>query len=1164
MGHLHLFGSFQLSFNGEPISLNQPRLEELTALLAVHQGEPIPRAQIAYRIWPESGESQARVNLRNLLHKLRQAWPGMGEAIAVTRTHASWRDDSGIEIDVPRFELLRTRADQCSDFQSCVTLLTEAANLYRGDFLPNCFADWALVERERLRDEYAAVLETLIDLLLERRRNEDALSQAKALQRFDPLSESAYRRLIQSYAALDDRAAALRVYHTCASTLQAELGVEPSPATEALRAQLLCLEEQVATDGPKAAHRPRLVGRQHEWLMLRDGWLRAQQGEARCVLIWGEAGIGKTRLAEELLDWVQRQRRNWASSRSYAVEGTLTYAPVAEWLHAPRIRPALDKIDDLWRVELARLLPELLADRPDLPPPGPMAESWQQQRFFQGILHALQAAPAPLLLHLDDMQWSDAETLTLLQFLLHGVRSHPMLLVGGIRTEDASGNRALASFVEATRHADQLAELKLGPLSELETIELAALTSGEEIARREAESFYATSEGHPLYLIEAVRSGLQNPPEQAGARASSPSEIKYFAAVPPRIYNLLSTRLNQLSETAHHVASMAAVIGRDFDYEILHATIGLDEMALVDALDELWRRRIIREQTGDRYDFSHDRIREVAYQKISRARRRLYHRRVATALETVHRDGLDNIAGELAAHFAQAGDSPRACHYYRQAASVALAQHALSHAESMLDAALRHATDDPIARVELLHQQNTVFRQATRSGRWRQNLDEMQTLLTSEETAPPELQLVYLMDRSSYFNTVGYGQQGAKMAKAAIAVAEELGDENAIIKSNYLLSANYWRAGMMCEASQAFEKTAQLARGIDDRALEAEILALQALNGMFTDMSFTQVHTLIMRSLELAEAIDSKEKVASNLGKLGQCQVGLGMGGFDLAERHLRQAIELASEIGKGWEIVTRQGNLGVLFTNKGDYHLALSALDASFKNVDESVALFIHWINIGRLGNVWLEMGCLDRASELHREAREMLRHHGARQFEAQVNCDLGWLHLLSNRSQKARSELVAALDYAEQVGDLRLKARASIRLGYALEADGLQKDPREQYESGCDLHHRMEQHYYAMNARAGMARIAALQGDYDAALDHVVTIWKTIGNKEMDATIETTRTLRTCYTIFDAHRDSRADAVLTMARAQLKRRVLTISDPAHVDQFWQLEDHRYFHNLT
>jgi hypothetical protein len=108
------------------------------------------------------------------------------------------------------------------------------------------------------------------------------------------------------------------------------------------------------------------------------------------------------------------------------------------------------------------------------------------------------------------------------------------------------------------------------------------------------------------------------------------------------------------------------------------------------------------------------------------------------------------------------------------------------------------------------------------------------------------------------------------------------------------------------------------------------------------------------------------------------------------------------------------------------------------------------------------------------------------------------------------------------------------------------------------------MGQHYYAMNAQAGLARIAALQDDNDAALDHVAIIWETIGGKEMDATIETARTLRTCYAIFDEHNDPRVDAVLTMAREQLQHRVSNVDDPEHVEQFWQLEDHHFFRLLS
>ena len=224
-------------------------------------------------------------------------------------------------------------------------------------------------------------------------------------------------------------------------------------------------------------------------------------------------------------------------------------------------------------------MPELLADRPDLPQPGPMTETWQQQRFFQSIVHALKAAPTPLLLHLDDLQWSDAETLTLLQFLLHGARSHPLLLVGGIRTEDAGGNQALAAFVEAMRHAGQLVELHLGPLSAQEADELATQTAGMAIGSdaHTAKALFAASEGHPLYLIEAVRSDRFDAPRLRPDRCDDIQAVgcDVASAMPARIYNLLSARLGQLSGTAQQVVSVAAVIGRAFDYEILQAAVSI-------------------------------------------------------------------------------------------------------------------------------------------------------------------------------------------------------------------------------------------------------------------------------------------------------------------------------------------------------------------------------------------------------------------------------------------------------------------------------------------------------------------------------------------------------------------------------------------------------------
>ena len=185
------------------------------------------------------------------------------------------------------------------------------------------------------------MLERLIEALEAERDTKAAIGYGLRLRQLDPCNEEAHRTLMRLHAANQDRAGVLRAYHTCVKTLQDEVGADPSPETRALYELLQKSAAAPLLAAGAAQSQPGFVGRQHEWQMLQAAWRAAIDGKPGCVIITGEAGIGKTRLAEELLTWAGRQGATVAAARCYAAEGALAYAPIVTWLRSPALRQRL-------------------------------------------------------------------------------------------------------------------------------------------------------------------------------------------------------------------------------------------------------------------------------------------------------------------------------------------------------------------------------------------------------------------------------------------------------------------------------------------------------------------------------------------------------------------------------------------------------------------------------------------------------------------------------------------------------------------------------------------------------------------------------------------------------------------------------------------------------
>ncbi len=623
--HIRLLGNFSITYGDVPLpAFLSPRLQAFLAYLLFHCRMPQPRQQLAFHLWPDSTETQAHSNLRKAIHQLRRALPEYNTFLHIDNRSVHWRPQVACTVDVDEFVARRQAADQlgATDPARQQALFAEAVALYQGELLPGCYDEWLMPERERLRQQWLETLERLVWVSEDRRDYATALHYANHLLRAEPLAESTYQQLMRLYALTGDRAAALQTYHTCVTVLQRELGVEPGATIQAAHIQLLAATIPAGLR-PAALAAPvgavRLVGRQAEWQRLRTLWQQSVQSQTNFCLLHGEAGIGKTRLAEEVRDWVARQGVITATTRSYAAEGALAYAPVVEWLRSPPLQTALSTLADPWLTEVARLLPELLVEHPTLPRPAPLTAEWQRQRLFEALARAFTTDGQPKLLLIDDLQWCDGETLAWLRYLRRFTHNHnghphrpaPLLILGTARSEEIDAAHPLTTLLLDLRRNDEITELTLTPLNATETAELAAQLTTTPLTAEGAQAVYRQSEGNPLFVVEMVRSGMEN--ERTGdgsATASRPS-------LPPKVQSVIQRRLNHLSPAARQLLGLAATIGRSFSFALLQQASSHSEEELVQQIDELWQRGLVREQGLHTYDFSHDRIREAAYALVS-------------------------------------------------------------------------------------------------------------------------------------------------------------------------------------------------------------------------------------------------------------------------------------------------------------------------------------------------------------------------------------------------------------------------------------------------------------------------------------------------------------------------------------------------------------------
>jgi tetratricopeptide (TPR) repeat protein len=435
--------------------------------------------------------------------------------------------------------------------------------------------------------------------------------------------------------------------------------------------------------------RGRFVARQHEMIEAQRFWQQAAQGEGHVLLISGEPGVGKTRLARELLARAQISGATVLVGECFA-EGTAPYAPLAQVIQVAIDPSGFQNPKGLAPSILADLItiaPALRAIYPDVPPNLLLEPQAERQRIFDNVaaFFALLSERAPMLLFIDDVHWADSGSLFLLHHLARRVRNLRVLIVLTYREVELSEARPFHEMLLDLNRERLATRLKLSRFDRDQTCAQLAALFQEEITPDFLNGIYGETDGNPFFVEEVCKALIEaGKLTHKSGKWNRPSMDQI--EIPQSVRVAIELRVAKLPTPTQDTLRAAAILGREFEFDVLQAMDSLTEDALIEALEIAGRAQLIGEikrPNAISFAFAHALIPLTLREGLSALRRQRLHRRAAQAIEQVHADQLasGDFAAVLGRHYAEAGDVAKAIEHYIQAGE--RARNAYAYAEAI-------------------------------------------------------------------------------------------------------------------------------------------------------------------------------------------------------------------------------------------------------------------------------------------------------------------------------------------------------------------------------------------------------------------------------------------------------------------------------------------------
>lgn len=852
-----------------------------------------------------------------------------------------------------------------------------------------------------------------------------------------------------------------------------------------------------------------LIDRDEEMHLLMDVADRAARGEGGVVFLYGEAGIGKTRLARELGSYARSQGMQVLSGRCPALFRMDGVPPYVLWREVIRdyfkacTPEQLYKVIGYYPAEVCKLVPELDQKLRVVPKSLPISHEHERNRLFEAVSQFVIniSREAPLAVVLDDLQWTDQSSLLLLHYLARGIYGESLLLVGAYRDTYINKKHPLSPVLTELNRERLLQSVPLKRMSFDDASEMIKrILEQDDVPRRFCELIYEKTRGNPFFVEEAIRSLKE---EEVIYREKDKWKIREVSKIkfPETVKGVINARVGRLDDDCQRVLTLASFVGKDFTFEALRGVSNLREGELLEIVEKLLKTGLIEVRTfrgEDVCSFADIIVRDVLYEGVNPLRRKRLHRVIGSALEKMYAEKIDEHVGELALHFLESGDKEKALDYFlkagEKAANIYANNEAVSYFQSALklleekegklrqkarvlerlgdikrvvgefDASVKDFNDalmfskqlDEKETASRLHRKiaNILFAEMAN---WEKAKEHLTEALKNLETQPENLELARLyISKARLCWLAGDMVEALSWAEKALDLARKLNDSEVITRSYLSLGKFFSMSGDMKKGSEYLERALKMA--LDNGYVETALSCYVTLGSLLPAEENERRLECGQKGSELAKKVG--DVTFQSWFGINLADMYIGMGNVSVGMSIAEESAALDRKAGNMGNLSLSTVILAYSYQILGEWNKSEQYYNEAL-SISQKVSLFWSSELYASLGQ--FHLACTQdyaKARENLEKACEICARARDKQEEMIFSTYLTWTYIELGEIRKAKNLLDKLHKFALQAKDKDLIAKADALRAMLFRAQKRWKSSVEHFEKSLQEHE-------ALNAR-------------------------------------------------------------------------------------------------